>query len=107
MKHMLLLYVFHYQGEMHFCCHRSQIKWTTPQMYDMTLITLLYCFSFRRRRQRGKTSYVKSVELPEGDKMKQREKWKAASSAYRERKKMANAVRRYTAVYGEHFTGSV
>lgn len=31
-------------------------------------------------------------DLPQREKNKQKEKWKAASSAYRERKKMANAV---------------
>ncbi|KAL7388626.1 hypothetical protein ABVT39_017872 [Epinephelus coioides] len=48
--------------------------------------------SYQRRKQQGKILYVKSSELPEREKKKKREKWKAASFAYRERKKMANAV---------------
>ncbi|XP_060779075.1 uncharacterized protein LOC132887622 [Neoarius graeffei] len=48
--------------------------------------------SYQRRKQQGKICYVKSSELQEREKKKQREKWKAASKAYRDRKKMANPV---------------
>ncbi|CAB1433986.1 unnamed protein product [Pleuronectes platessa] len=40
----------------------------------------------------GKIQYAKSSELTEREKKKQREKWRASSSAYRERKNMANAL---------------
>lgn len=49
-------------------------------------------FSYKRRKRQGKIPYVKSSELPEREKKKHREKWKAASSAYRKREKMAKAV---------------
>ncbi|KAK2907356.1 hypothetical protein Q8A67_006341 [Cirrhinus molitorella] len=45
---------------------------------------------YQRRKPQGKIPCVKSSEMLE--RQKQREKWKAASRAYRERKKMANAV---------------
>ncbi|XP_055020697.1 uncharacterized protein LOC110161373 isoform X3 [Boleophthalmus pectinirostris] len=48
--------------------------------------------SYQRKKQQGKSPYVKSSELQEEEKKKQREKWKAASKAYRNRKKMANLV---------------
>ena len=37
--------------------------------------------------EKGKIPYVKSDDLPQREKNKQREKWKAASSAYSERKR--------------------
>lgn len=54
------------------------------------------CFSYQRRKQQGKIPYVKSSELSDSERKKQREKWKAASSDYRNRKKMANAVLDFT-----------
>lgn len=63
----------------------------TASIHGMTLYYIAF-FSYQRRKQQGKIPYVKSSELPEREKKKQKEKWRAASSAYRKRKKMANAV---------------
>lgn len=48
--------------------------------------------SYQRRKQQGKIIYVKSDDMHQTERKKQREKWRAASQTYRKRKKMANAV---------------
>lgn len=54
---------------------------------------LYYITVSATREESGRERFhVKSREMPEREKKKQREKWRAASSAYKERKKMANAV---------------
>ncbi len=53
---------------------------------------MLHLFQLPERKQQGKIPYVKSSELSDRERKKQRGKWKAASSEYRDRKKMENAV---------------
>lgn len=51
-----------------------------------------YCFSYQKRKHEGKISYVKSDELSERERNNLRNKWKAASRGYRERRKMEKAM---------------
>lgn len=51
-----------------------------------------YCFSYQKRKHEGKIPYVKSDELSERERKNLRNKWKAASRVYRERRKMEKAM---------------
>ncbi|KAL1277034.1 hypothetical protein QQF64_023707 [Cirrhinus molitorella] len=48
--------------------------------------------SYQRRKHEGKIPYVKSDELSERERNNLRNKWKAASRGYRERRKMEKAM---------------
>lgn len=51
-----------------------------------------YCFSYQKRKHEGKNPNVKSDELSERERNNLRNKWKAASRGYRERRKMEKAM---------------
>lgn len=51
-----------------------------------------YSFSYQKRKHEGKNPNVKSDELSERERNNLRNKWKAASRGYRERRKMEKAM---------------